>query len=90
MTPVVERPQGLGISYRLPHKAAALLFYDWLLSPAGQKIMLDNGVEPARSDLNDSAFASRPFTVKVDERPIVSNYVKWSKKFDRITGVAGG
>jgi iron(III) transport system substrate-binding protein len=90
VTPVVERPQGLGISYRLPHKAAALLFYDWLLSPAGQKIMLDNGVEPARSDMNDSAFASRPFTIKVDERPIVSNYVKWSKKFDKITGVAKG
>ena len=58
VTPVVERPQGLGISYRLPHKAAALLFYDWLLGPEGQKIMLDNGVEPARTDMNDSAFAS--------------------------------
>jgi iron(III) transport system substrate-binding protein len=83
--PVVERPQGVGISYRLPHKAAALLFYDWLLGPEGQKIMLDNGVEPARTDFNDSAFASKPLTIKVDERPIVANYVKWSKKFDSIT-----
>jgi iron(III) transport system substrate-binding protein len=90
VTPVVERPQGLGISYRLPHKAAALLFYDWLLGPQGQKILLDNGVEPARTDFNDSAFASKPFTIKVDERPIVANYVKWSKKFDKITGVAKG
>jgi iron(III) transport system substrate-binding protein len=90
VTPVVERPQGVGISYRLPHKAAALLFYDWLLAPEGQKIMLDNGVEPARTDFNDSAFATKPFTIKVDERPIVANYVKWSKKFDKITGVAKG
>jgi iron(III) transport system substrate-binding protein len=90
VTPVVERPQGLGISYRLPHRAAALLFYDWLLGPEGQKIMLDNGVEPARTDFNDSAFASRPFTIKVDERPIVSNYVKWSKKFDSITRAGKG
>jgi iron(III) transport system substrate-binding protein len=88
--PVVERPQGVGIAYRLPHKAAALLFYDWLLGPEGQKILLDNGVEPARTDFNDSAFASRPFTIKVDERPIVANYDKWSKKFDKITGVAKG
>jgi iron(III) transport system substrate-binding protein len=88
--PVVERPQGVGIAYRLPHKAAALLFYDWLLGPEGQKILLDNGVEPARTDFNDSAFASRPFTIKVDERPIVANYDKWSKKFDKIIGVAKG
>jgi iron(III) transport system substrate-binding protein len=90
VTPVVERPQGVGVSYRLPHKAAALLFYDWLLSPEGQKIMLDNGVEPARKGFNDSAFSSNPKTVKVDERPIVANYVKWSKKFDSITRAAGG
>ena len=90
VTPVVERPQGLGVAYRLPHKAAALLFYDWLLSPEGQKIMLDNGVEPARKDFNDSAFSSNPKTIKVDERPIVSHYVRWSKKFDSITRAAGG
>ena len=90
VTPVVERPQGVGIAYRLPHKAAALLFYDYLLSPEGQKILLDNGVEPARTDFNDSAFSSKPFTIKVDERPIVSNYVKWSKKFDSITRAAKG
>jgi iron(III) transport system substrate-binding protein len=90
VTPVIERPQGVGISYRLPHKAAALLFYDFLLGPQGQKILLDNGVEPARTDYNDSAFASKPLTVKVNERPIVSNYVKWSKKFDSITRAAKG
>jgi len=90
VTPVIERPQGVGISYRLPHKAAGLLFYDWLLGPQAQKIMLDNGVEPARTDYNDSAFASKPLTVKVDERPIVSHYVAWSKKFDSITRAAKG
>jgi iron(III) transport system substrate-binding protein len=87
VTPVVERPQGVGVAYRLQHKAAALLFYDWLLSPAGQQIMLDNGVEPARIDYNDSAFASNPLTVEVNERPIVADYKKWSKKFDQILGV---
>jgi iron(III) transport system substrate-binding protein len=90
VTPIVERPQGLGISYRLPHPAAALLFYDFLLSPTGQKVLLDNGVEPARTDFNDSAFAGNPKTIKVNERPIVSNYVRWSRKFDSITGVAKG
>lgn len=89
VTPVIERPQGIGVAYRLQHKAAALLFYDWLLSPAGQQIMLANGVEPARVDFNDGAFASNPKTVEVDERPIVAHYKQWSKKFDQLLGVKG-
>jgi iron(III) transport system substrate-binding protein len=89
VTPVIERPQGMGVAYRLQHKAAALLFYDWLLSPAGQQIMLANGVEPARIDFNDGAFASNPKTVEVDERPIVAHYKQWSKKFDQLLGVKG-
>jgi len=88
VTPVVLRPQGMGVSYRLPHPAAALLFYDWMLKKdGGQQIMLDNGVEPARSDANDADFASNPFTIELDERPIVANYKAWSKKFDQVLGV---
>jgi iron(III) transport system substrate-binding protein len=89
VTPVVERPQGMGVVYRLQHPAAALLFYDWLLSVKGQAIMLANGVEPARVDYNDSAFASHPKTVEVNERPIVSHYRAWTKKFSQLLGVRG-
>ena len=90
VTPVLERPQGVGISYRLAHKAAALLFYDWLLRPAGQKVLQANGVEPARTDFNDPAFGSHPYTVKINERPIVAHYAAWSKKYSSITGVPSG
>ena len=89
VTPVIERPQEMGISYRLSHPAAALLFYDWLLSTRAQLIMLQNGVEPARIDYNDNAFASNPKTIEVDERPIVAHYVSWSKKYAEILGVKG-
>jgi iron(III) transport system substrate-binding protein len=87
--PVIERPQGIGIGYRLRHKAAALLFYDYMLSPAsdgGQAIMLANGVEPARIDFNDSAFGSHPLTYEVDERPIVGNFKAWSKRYAQLLG----
>jgi iron(III) transport system substrate-binding protein len=89
VTPVIERPQGIGVVYRLRHPAAALLFYDFMLSPAsdaGQAIMLANGVEPARIDFNDSAFASRPKKIQVDERPIVGHYKAWSRKYAQILG----
>src|SRR5215212_9630123 len=56
--PVIERPQGIGLAYRLDHPAAALLFYEWLLrgNGGGQSVMLQNGVEPANPYLQDSAF----------------------------------
>jgi iron(III) transport system substrate-binding protein len=87
VTPVIERPQGIGISYRLAHPAAGLLFYDWMLrgSGAGQSILLANGVQPANPYLKDDAFASHPFTVEMDLRPIVSHFAQWQKKYESFT-----
>jgi ABC-type Fe3+ transport system substrate-binding protein len=36
--PVVARPQGIGLAKNAPHPHAALLFTDYVLSPAGQKL----------------------------------------------------
>jgi iron(III) transport system substrate-binding protein len=85
VTPVIERPQGIGIAYRLPHPAAALLFYDFLLSGTAQKVLQQNGVEPANPYFPDNAFASKPFTIEMDLRPIVKNYGAWSKKYESFT-----
>jgi iron(III) transport system substrate-binding protein len=89
--PVIERPQGVGIAYWAPHPAAALLWYDWLLSAPAQNIMTANGVEPANSTVpGDTAFESNPFTVDLDLRPIVSHYAEWQKKFDSFTRLGKG
>lgn len=87
VAPVIERPQGIGVAYRLAHPAAALLFYDWLLrgNGAGQSVLLANGVEPANPYLQDSAFASKPLTVEMDLRPIVGHYAQWQKKYESFT-----
>jgi iron(III) transport system substrate-binding protein len=85
VTPVIERPQGVGISYRLPHPAAALLFYDWMISRPGQSILLQNGVQPANPYFKDSAFGSHPLTVQMDIRPIVGHYKEWQKKYESFT-----
>jgi ABC-type Fe3+ transport system substrate-binding protein len=93
VTPVIERPQGIGIPYLAPHPAAALLFYDWLLrgytadkKPAGQKVLQDNGVEPANPYYPDSAFSSNPLTVKMDIRPIVAHWQDWNKHYQQVIG----
>ena len=91
MRPVIQRPQGVGITYWAPHPAAALLFYDWLLSPSAQNIMTQNGVVPANTTVQgDTAFASNPPTVDLDLRPIVSNYAKWEKKYQSFTRLGKG
>jgi iron(III) transport system substrate-binding protein len=91
LRPVIQRPQGEGISYWAPHPAAALLFYDWLLSPTAQNVLTQNGVEPANDTVQgDTAFASNPPTVSLDLRPIVSNYAQWQKKYESFTRLGKG
>ena len=87
VTPVIERPQGVGLSYRLPHPAAALLFYDWMISAKGaQPVLLANGVQPSNPyGGKDDAFKSNPFTVEMDLRPIVAHFAAWEKKYDAFT-----
>jgi iron(III) transport system substrate-binding protein len=96
VTPVFERPQGVGIPYLTAHPAAALLFYDWLLrgktpdgKPAGQITLQQNGVEPANPYYPDNAFASNPQTVAIDIRPIVANWQANIKHYAEITGSSG-
>ncbi len=86
VTPVVQRPQGMGISYEAPHPASAMLFYDFMLSPVGQKMLQQNGVLPANPYFFDSAFKATPtlHIFKMDIRPIVENWVAWNKRYQSI------
>lgn len=84
--PVLERPQGIGIPYLAPHPAGALLFYDWLLSGKGQKVLQQNGVEPANPYFPDNSFASNPTTYKLDVRPVVAHWQQWEKHYQQIIG----
>jgi iron(III) transport system substrate-binding protein len=89
--PVIQRPQGVGISYWTSHPAAALLFYDWLLSASAQNTMQQNGVEPANTTVpGDSSFASNPPTISLDLRPIVAHYSAWQKRYESFTRLGKG
>ena len=90
--PVIERPQGVGLTYWGPHPAAALLFYDWLISPTVQNLMNANGVAPANTTVSaDQNFANTgSFTIHMDLRPIVSHIVSWQKKYESFTRLGQG
>jgi iron(III) transport system substrate-binding protein len=42
----------IGLTKDAPHPNAAMLFYDWWMSEAGQKILVDGGKYSSRSDLD--------------------------------------
>lgn len=93
VTPVIERPQGVGIPYLASHPAAALLFYDWMLrgktpdgKDAGQITLQRNGVEPANPYYPDSAFSSNPLTFKMNVRDIVSHWQEANKTYAAVIG----
>ena len=91
VVPVIERPQGVGITYWAPHPGAALLFYDWLLSDPVQTLMNAGGVTPAsRAVAGDSFFSRNPPTIRMDLRPIVAHYADWQRKFDSFTRLGQG
>ncbi|MEA2381342.1 MAG: iron(III) transport system substrate-binding protein [Solirubrobacteraceae bacterium] len=85
VAPVIERPQGIGLVYGLKHPAGAMLFYDWLLSPTGQKVLQSNGVEAANPKFPDAHFASHPRTVALDPTPVVARYKQWQAKYESFT-----
>jgi iron(III) transport system substrate-binding protein len=82
--PVTQRPQGVGIVQRLKHPAAALLFYDWLLTKSGgQTALAQNHVDPARKDMVDPAFRSAKIW-NINIRTVVSRFNSLSKDYDEL------
>lgn len=90
VTPVVQRPQGVGIPYTVSHPAGALLFYDWLLSPTGQQVLNAGGAEPANPRFPDTSFVPSPLTITVPEQPVVEHWQSWVNTFATFTNLASG
>lgn len=88
VTPILSRPQGMGITYTTSHPAAALLWYDWMLSKGGQSVLRQAGAEGSNPYFRDPAFAHAP-VIPEDLRPIVKHYQEWTKRNQQVTGVTG-
>jgi iron(III) transport system substrate-binding protein len=82
LEPVIGRMSGIGIMRRAPHPNATLLFYDWLLSPEGQKILVSRDYVPTNAGV-PSPFAKRRFTL-VDPAFALDHSDKWEKSFEDV------
>jgi iron(III) transport system substrate-binding protein len=80
LEPVIARANGIGIARHAPHPNAALLFYDYLLSPEGQKILVALDYVPTNASV-DSPLKGMKLTV-IDPAVTLTQMDKWSKVYD--------
>jgi iron(III) transport system substrate-binding protein len=82
LEPAVGRMSGIGIARRAPHPNATLLFYDWLLSPDGQKVLVSRDYVPTNRNVR-SPLPGQRFTL-VDPAVALDQSDKWTKSFEEV------
>ena len=82
LEPVIARANGIGIARHAPHPNAALLFYDYLLSPEAQKILALLDYVPTNATV-DSPLKGMKLTV-IDPAVTLTQMDKWNKLYDDV------
>ena len=77
--PAIVRPNGIGVAKRAPHPHAAVLFYDFEISPEGQKILAARDFVPTSKKV-DSLLNKIPMKF-VDVRVTLDEFQKWAKLY---------
>jgi len=80
--PAIARSNAVGVASHAPHPAAALLFYEYLLGPDGQKIMAKIKYVPTNRKVKSPLAGVR--IVQTDPIRSLDEEQKWSKLFDEI------
>jgi iron(III) transport system substrate-binding protein len=80
----VARPNGIAVARKAPHPHAAVLFYDFELSPEGQQIIADLEFVPTSKRI-DTPLNKMPMTF-VDARIAIDEYDKWKTLYDQLFG----
>ena len=80
--PVLARPNGVAVVRGAKHPAAAVLFTDWILSPAGQKLLAQLNLDVSRKDMVTAGNANQ---VLVDLPSLLKNQKTWEERYDKLT-----
>lgn len=78
----IARPNGVGVARRAPNPHAAVLFYDFEISPEGQKILAGRDFVPTSRKV-DTELNKMPLKF-VDARIALDEYDKWVKLYEEI------
>jgi iron(III) transport system substrate-binding protein len=80
--PAIARPNGIGIARKSPHPHAAVLFYDFELSPEGQQILAKRDFVPVSRKV-ETPLSKIPMKF-VDVRVQLDQYEKWVKLYSEL------
>jgi iron(III) transport system substrate-binding protein len=78
----IARPNGIGVARKAPHPHAAVLFYDFELSPEGQAIIASREFVPTSTKI-DTPLNKVPMTF-VDAGASINEYDKWKTLFAQL------
>jgi len=78
----IARPNGVGVARRAPHPHAAVLFYDFELSEAGQRLIATREFVPTSRKV-DTPLNKVPMTF-VDARVSIDEYDKWKNLYEEL------
>jgi iron(III) transport system substrate-binding protein len=81
-TPAFPRPNGVGMMKDAQHPAAAMLFYDWLLTD-GQQTLVKEGLSPSTKVPGDTSLKGITL-VPYDVAELVANEKEWSDRYDAL------
>src|SRR5882762_9698730 len=82
LEPAVARMSGVGIARHAPHPNAALLFYEFMLSPEAQQLLLSRDYIPTTGKL-PGRLASHRIKL-VDPAAAMDQYDRWLKAFEDV------
>jgi len=82
LEPAIGRMSGAGIAHNAPHPNAALLFYEFMLSPEAQRLLLSLDYVPTLASL-PSPLAQRRFKL-IDPAQAMDEHDKWAKSFEDV------
>ena len=77
--PAIARPNGVGVAKMAPHPHAAVLFYDFEISPEGQQILAKRDFVPTSRKI-DTPLNKIPMKF-VDARVALDEFQKWEKLY---------
>jgi iron(III) transport system substrate-binding protein len=85
--PAIARPNGIGVAKQAPHAHAAVLFYDFEISPEGQKVLVKRDFVPTNTKV-ETPLSKIPMKF-VEARVTLDEYEKWAKLYSEIFGAKG-
>jgi iron(III) transport system substrate-binding protein len=80
----IARPNGIAVARRAPHPHAAVLFYDFELSPEGQQIIANLEFVPTSKKI-DTPLNRMPMKF-VDAKVAIDEYDKWKTLYGQLFG----